>query len=76
MIPGYFQSNNNRILVDHYLINFYPSIRKIKLDMIMNRKDKEGINPPRHLKRLFDEKKNAADINYIEDRMLADFITL
>ena len=56
-------------------MNFYPSIRKIKIDLLMNRKDKEGKEPPKHLKRLFDDKIKPADFNAIEDRMLAYYMT-
>jgi hypothetical protein len=53
MIPGIGEYDENRILVDHYLMNFVPAINKIKIDLMMNRKDKDGKEPPLHLVRYF-----------------------
>jgi hypothetical protein len=34
--------NKARVEVDHHLINFLPAIKKIKMDIMMQRKDKDG----------------------------------
>ena len=71
MLAGIGEGNDNRILVDYYLMNFLPSIQKIKIDLMMNRKDKEG-NPPVHLERFSDI--HPADYNSMDDFIMADYI--
>ena len=71
MLAGIGEGNDSRILVDHYLMNFLPSVQKIKIDLMMNRKDKEG-NTPVHLERFSDT--HPADYNCMYDFIMADYI--
>jgi hypothetical protein len=64
MVAGLGVKNDGRILVDHYLMNFLPAIKKIKLDIMMQRKDKDGEKVPDHLSRIMMDKNiHAADYN-------------
>jgi hypothetical protein len=66
MMPaGLGESNGNRILIDHYLMNFLPAIKKIKMDIMMRRKDKDGKEPPTHMERIMEKSIHAADYNSI-----------
>jgi hypothetical protein len=75
MIPGICEYNDNRILVDHYLMNFLPAIRKIKIDLMMNRKDKDGKAPPKHLASYFEKGVEAAEFNFMDDYILSNYIS-
>jgi hypothetical protein len=74
MIPGIGEYDDNRILIDHYLMNFLPAINKIKIDLMMNRKDKDGKKPPFHLAKYFEKGMHPAEFNFIDDYILADYI--
>jgi hypothetical protein len=66
---------NDRVLVDHYMMNFLPAVKKIKIDLLMNRKDKDG-NIPVHLQRIIDDEPHPADFNAIQEVYLANLIDL
>lgn len=74
MLAGLGSGNDSRILVDHYIMNFMPAIKKIKMDLMMNRKDKDGEDPPEHLSRIMERDTHPADYNFIQDYVLASYI--
>jgi hypothetical protein len=63
MLQGLGDKSDARILIDHYLMNFLPAINKIKMDLMMRRKDKDGEDPPDHLARIMDTNIHPADYN-------------
>jgi hypothetical protein len=67
--------NKDRNLVDHYMMNFLPAVKKIKMDLLMNRKDKDG-NAPIHLQEIIDENTHPADFNSMPDLYLANCIDM
>jgi hypothetical protein len=75
MIAGLGIGNKDRNLVDHYMMNFLPAVKKIKMDLFMKRKDKDG-NPPIHLQKIIDENPHPADFNSIGDLYLAECIDM
>jgi len=74
MLAGLGDGNDARILIDHYFMNFLPAIKKIKIDIMMRRRDKDGKEPPAHLARIMDKDTHPADYNSIQDHILADYI--
>lgn len=74
MLAGLGSGNDSRILVDHYIMNFMPAIKKIKMDLMMNRKDIDGLDPPEHLSRIMERDTHPADYNFIQDYVLASYI--
>jgi hypothetical protein len=55
------------------MMNFLPAVKKIKMDLFMNRVDKDG-NTPVHLQRIIDDKPHPADFNAMSELYFAELI--
>jgi hypothetical protein len=60
------------VMIDHFIINFMPTIRKIKIDLLNNRVTEKGEHPL-HLMDLKGQKKKASEFLEIDDVILADY---
>jgi hypothetical protein len=69
--------DNTKVPIEHFMLNFLPTIRKIKIDLLMNRRIKKDLKDrpvPAHLEDIMKKKIDPADFNYIDDITLAKYL--
>jgi hypothetical protein len=69
--------DGSKVPVEHFMLNFLPTIRKMKIDLLMNRRNmtKENVREvPIHMEDIVKQGVEPQDFNFISDITLAKYL--